>query len=70
MVEHVIDMYVRPALAGDGGGVEVMDIEEKVVRIRYQGACGSCPTATMQTLHAIENLLQTQVDPELAVEPV
>ena len=69
IVDHVMNMYVRPALAGDGGGVEVLDIQDKVVRIRYQGACGSCPTSTMQTLHAIERLLQSQVDPELVVEP-
>ena len=68
-VEEIIDMYVRPALAGDGGGVELVGIDEKTVHIRYQGACGSCPTSTASTLSAIENLLHDKVDPELRLVP-
>ena len=62
---QLIDRYVRPALAGDGGGLEVVGIEEKTISVRYQGACGTCPSATAQTLRAIENLLRTQLDPEI-----
>lgn len=68
-IEEVMDAYVRPALAGDGGGVEIVGTEGKTIRIRYQGACGSCPTSTMNTLAAIENLLRDQVDPEIVLEP-
>lgn len=62
---QLIDRYVRPALAGDGGGLEVLGIEGKTISVRYQGACGSCPSATAQTLRAIENLLRTQLDPDI-----
>lgn len=68
-VNEILEKYVRPALAGDGGGIDLVDIEDKTVIIRYQGACGSCPTSTQNTLMAIENLLQDQVDPELNVVP-
>jgi Fe-S cluster biogenesis protein NfuA len=64
---QLIDRYVRPALAGDGGGLEVVGIEDKTISVRYQGACGSCPSATAQTLRAIENLLRTQLDPEITL---
>ena len=68
-IEEILDKYVRPALAGDGGGVELVDVEGNIVTIRYQGACGSCPTSTANTLMAIENLLQDQVDPEIVLQP-
>lgn len=68
-VNDLIDMYVRPALAGDGGGVELLSVEDKIVTIRYQGACGSCPTSTASTLTAIESLIQDKVDPELRIVP-
>lgn len=66
-IESVLDDRVRPALAGDGGGLEVVGLEEKVLRIRYQGACGSCPSSVAGTLMAIQNMLQSEVDEELQV---
>ncbi len=68
-VEEIMDTFIRPALAGDGGGVELLSIEGKVITIRYQGACGSCPTSTASTLSAIENLLKEKVDPEVVLQP-
>ena len=66
-INQVIDESVRPALAGDGGGLEVISLEGKNLTIRYQGACGSCPSAAAGTMGAIQNLLQRMVDPELKV---
>ena len=43
IVEAVLDSSVRPALANDGGGLEVIEVDGHIVRIRYQGACGGCP---------------------------
>ncbi|MBT6409306.1 MAG: NifU family protein, partial [Nitrospina sp.] len=46
IVEAVLDSSIRPALANDGGGLEVIEVEGDIVRIRYQGACGGCPSST------------------------
>lgn len=69
-VNDLFEMYVRPALAGDGGGIELIEVDDKIVRIKYQGACGSCPTSTASTMAAIQNLLKDKIDPELVVENV
>lgn len=69
-IHSVIDENVRPALAGDGGGLEVVDFSENVLTVHYQGACGSCPSATAGTLYAIQNLLQRMVDPKIQVVSV
>ena len=69
-VEAAIDQHVRPALAGDGGGLEVLGLQDFVVTMHYQGACGSCPSAATGTLYYIQDLLQRVVDPRLQVVSV
>lgn len=66
-INALLDDRVRPALAGDGGGLEVLGLDGKTLVIRYQGACGSCPSSTSGTMMAIQNLLQSEVDEELVV---
>ncbi len=68
-INALLDDRVRPALAGDGGGLEVIGLEEKTLYIRYQGACGSCPSSTAGTLMAIQNLIQSEIDEDLVVAP-
>ena len=66
-INALLDDRVRPALAGDGGGLQVLGLEGKTLLIRYEGACGSCPSSTAGTLMAIQNLLQSEVDEDLVV---
>ena len=67
IVEAVLDESVRPALANDGGGLEVIEVDGQIVRIRYQGACGGCPSSTGGTLRVIQNHLRSQLDPNIKV---
>jgi Fe-S cluster biogenesis protein NfuA len=69
-INAVLDDRVRPALAGDGGGLEVVGLDGKTLQIRYQGACGSCPSSIAGTLMAIQNMLQAEIDEELSVVSV
>lgn len=66
-INAILDQKVRPALAGDGGGLEVRGLEGLTLKIRYQGACGSCPSSIRGTLVAIENLLRREVNPAIEV---
>ncbi|MBI4911849.1 MAG: NifU family protein [Acidobacteria bacterium] len=65
--KKVLEENILPALAADGGGLEIVGRHEKQVMIRYMGACGSCPASLTGTLMAIEGLLQKEIDPELVV---
>lgn len=69
-INEILDEKVRPALAGDGGWLEVMGLADHTLTIRYQGACGSCPSSLSGTLMAIEGMLRQEVDPELEVVAV
>ena len=53
-----MDENIRPLLAADGGNVLIEDFQDNVLRIRYQGACGSCSKAESGTLVAIQSILQ------------
>ncbi|MCL4801784.1 MAG: NifU family protein [Burkholderiales bacterium] len=69
MIESVLDQQVRPYLRNDGGDLHVLGIEGNVVKVHYQGACGSCPSSLSGTLSAIEYMVR-EIDPELEVMPV
>lgn len=66
-VNNLLDQKVRPALAGDGGGLEVVGVDGYTVKIKYQGACGSCPSSISGTLMAIEGLLKRDINPAIEV---
>ena len=66
-IRMVLETAILPALAADGGGLELVGRHEKQVMIRYVGACGSCPASLTGTLVAIEGMLQKEVDPEIVV---
>lgn len=69
-INEILDEKVRPALAGDGGWLEVLGLNDHTLSIRYQGACGSCPSSLSGTLMAIEGMLREEIDPEMEVVAV
>ena len=37
---------IRPMLQQDGGDVELISVEDGIVKVRLQGACAGCPSST------------------------
>ncbi len=62
-VEEVLNK-LRPYIHRDGGDVELVDIEEGIVKLRLLGACGSCPSSTITLKAGIERALMEEV-PEI-----
>jgi NifU-like protein len=70
VLEEVIAAEVRPYIALDEGGVQVLTVVGgREVVIAYQGSCTSCYAATGSTLTAIQQILRAKVNPELIVTP-
>src|SRR5262249_1035870 len=69
-INEILDEKVRPGLMGDGGYLEVLGLNNNTLSIRYQGACGSCPSSLSGTLMAIEGMLRQEIDPDLEVVAV
>ncbi|NJR40938.1 MAG: NifU family protein [Leptolyngbyaceae cyanobacterium CSU_1_4] len=63
-VEKVLD-EMRPYLMSDGGNVELVELEGPIVKLRLQGACGSCPSSAMTLRMGIERKLRETI-PEIA----
>jgi Fe-S cluster biogenesis protein NfuA len=60
-VLEVLDK-LRPFLQRDGGDVELVGIEDGIVQLRLQGACGSCPSSTITLKAGIERALLEEVE--------
>jgi len=69
-VEKALDM-IRPALRMDGGNIELVEVTpDGVVRVRLQGACVGCPSATITLRAGVEATLKEQVPEVTRVENV
>ncbi len=68
-VEEVLES-VRPMLIQDGGNVELVDIDDGVVKLRLVGACTSCSSSTMTLKMGIEKALKKAIPMVRCVEAV
>ncbi|MBE9915335.1 NifU family protein [Paenibacillus donghaensis] len=64
MYDEVADVLdkLRPFLQRDGGDVELVDVEDGIVKLKLMGACGSCPSSTITLKAGIERALVEEVD--------
>lgn len=67
-INTILDQTVRPALQMDGGDIRLVNYENNILKVFYQGACGSCPSSSMGTMKAIENILKDEFNPNIVVE--
>jgi len=68
-VEKSLDA-IRPALMADGGNVELVAVEDGIVKVRLQGACGTCPSALMTLKQGIEVRVKEDIPEIKEVEAV
>jgi Fe-S cluster biogenesis protein NfuA len=59
-VEKIID-EIRPALQADGGNIELVDVQDGVVKVRLMGACGSCPMSQLTLKRGVEARLKAKL---------
>jgi Fe-S cluster biogenesis protein NfuA len=64
MYDEVLEVLdkLRPFLQRDGGDVELVDVEDGIVKLRLMGACGSCPSSTITLKAGIERALLEEVE--------
>ena len=62
-IEMILDQ-IRPYLGAEGGGVELIEVNDGVVKLRLTGACGGCPMATITLRNVVEREIKKQA-PEI-----
>jgi NifU-like protein len=66
-IETVLDQHVRPALASDGGGLDLVDLQSDELIVQYHGACGSCSSSIGGTLTFIQDSLNNHLGTALRI---
>jgi Fe-S cluster biogenesis protein NfuA len=61
---------IRPSLQADGGDVELVDVENGIVKVRLTGACGGCPMSQMTLKQGIEAYVKKKIPEIVSVESV
>ena len=62
-VEAVLDK-IRPSLVADGGNVELVEVNDGVVKLKLTGACAGCPMSSITLKNGIERILKQEI-PEI-----
>jgi NFU1 iron-sulfur cluster scaffold homolog, mitochondrial len=60
-IKELIDMYVKPAVEGDGGNIEFKSYENGKVFVQMQGSCSGCPSSSVTLKSGIEGMLKRLV---------
>jgi len=59
---------IRPMLQADGGDVELVDVQDGIVKVRLQGMCAGCPMSQMTLKNGIEKILKKELPEVKSVE--
>ena len=62
-VKNVIEK-IRPRIQMDGGDIELVGIEDNVVKVKLKGACSGCPGAAMTLKMGVERMMKEEL-PEI-----
>lgn len=60
LVEQALEK-IRPMLQRDGGDIELVEVNDGVVKVRLTGACKGCPMSQMTLKQGVEKLLLKEV---------
>lgn len=61
---------LRPNLQADGGDIELLGVENGVVKVKLKGACAGCPMSTMTIQWGVERFLKRKIPEIVKVEAV
>ena len=69
-IQEIIETQIRPALQADGGDIELVDVEDGIVKVRLVGACSHCPSSAMTLYEGVEKMLMEKIPEVKGIEQV
>jgi NifU-like protein len=67
-VMNVLDEIIRPRLQHDGGNIDLVDIDGKIVTVALRGMCSTCPSSKLTVEGFVQKTLREQVESDLVVK--
>jgi Fe-S cluster biogenesis protein NfuA len=69
-INKIVDEKIRPGVQMDGGDIEIVDVENGIVKVRLHGACSGCPSSTATLFGGVERILKAEIPEIKGVIPV
>ena len=66
----MLDTKIRPAVAKDGGDINLNLLKDGVVKVELKGSCSGCPSSLMTLKQGVQNLLKHYVKEVKSVEAI
>ena len=60
-VKEVIEKEIKPLLALEGGSIELVSVDDGVVKVQLQGACAGCPMSQFTLVNFVEATLKARI---------
>jgi NifU-like protein len=67
-VMTILEDVIRPRLLQDGGDIELVDIDGRVVTVALRGMCASCPSSRLTVEGFVQQTLRDTIEPDLIVK--
>ena len=61
---------IRPQIQADGGDIDLVAVENNIVKVRLRGACAGCPMSALTLKQGVERLIKAKVPEIQSVEAV
>ena len=69
-IQQIIEEKIRPALQADGGDIELVDVEDGIVKVKLVGACAHCPSSSITLYEGVEKMLKQHIPDVKGLEQV
>ena len=61
---------IKPQIQADGGDIDLVDIENGIVKVRLRGSCVGCPMSALTLKAGVERIIKSKVPEVKSVEAV
>ena len=61
---------IKPQIQADGGDIDLVAIENNIVKVRLRGACVGCPMSALTLKAGVERVIKQKVPEIKSVEAV
>jgi len=69
-IKEIIEAQIRPSLKAHGGDIELVAIEDGIVKVKLRGACSGCPSSAITLYHGVQQILMESMPEVKGVEQV